>query len=128
MELPTLRKPLLEKVSHQPEEAEEPMAAMAQYYLTRFSNDTNSSEEERRELAWPHLVRAADLGRQDAEALDLLGKIVFFVYMFWSWKCTICWGEMMDLVCYCGLESPLIIVKALLFIPSINVSSSPAWV
>lgn len=73
------RKPLLEKVSHQPEEAEEPMAAMAQYYLTRFSNDTNSSEEERRELAWPHLVRAADLGRQDAEALDLLGKIdVFF--------------------------------------------------
>ncbi|CAL1128524.1 unnamed protein product [Cladocopium goreaui] len=62
-------KPLLEKVSHQPEEAEEPMAAMAQYYLTRFSNDTNSSEEERRELAWPHLVRAADLGRQDAELL-----------------------------------------------------------
>jgi hypothetical protein len=72
------RKPLLEKVSHQPEEAEEPMAAMAQYYLTRFSNDSNSSEEERRELAWPHLVRAADLGRQDAEALDLLGKICFF--------------------------------------------------
>ena len=62
------RKPLLEKVSDKPEEAEEPMAAMAQYYLTRFSN-SNSSEEERRELAWPHLVRAADLGRQDAEAL-----------------------------------------------------------
>ena len=74
------RKPLLEKVSHQPVAAEEPMAAMAQYYLTRFS-DSNSSEEQRRELAWPHLVRAADLGRQDAEPWDLLGKCGWFLYV-----------------------------------------------
>lgn len=40
---------------------------MAQYYLTRFGND--STEETRRELAWPHLLRAAELGRPDAELL-----------------------------------------------------------
>lgn len=56
-----LRKPLLEQVSEG--EPDESLTAMAQYYLTRFTNESNSSEEERRELAWPHLVRAADLGR-----------------------------------------------------------------
>lgn len=42
-------------------------SAMAQYYLTRFGNE--STEETRRELAWPHLLRAAELGRPDAELL-----------------------------------------------------------
>ena len=43
------------------------MSAMAQYYLTRFNS--TSSEDKQREEAWPHLLRAADLGRPDAELL-----------------------------------------------------------
>ncbi|CAK9101650.1 unnamed protein product [Durusdinium trenchii] len=61
-------KPLLEAVS-QAEDSEEAMRAMAQYYLVRFVDQNESSQEEARRLAWPHLLQAADLGRQDAQLL-----------------------------------------------------------
>ena len=61
---PPLRTPLLEQVT---QTSDSTSSAMAQYYLTRFGNE--STEETRRELAWPHLLRAAELGRPDAELL-----------------------------------------------------------
>ena len=60
-------KPFLESVST--DESEEALSAMAQYYLVRFVHGNESSPEEARKHAWPHLVRAADLGREDAQLL-----------------------------------------------------------
>jgi len=62
---PPFRTPLLEQVTQT--SSDSTSSAMAQYYLTRFGNE--STEETRRELAWPHLLRAAELGRPDAELL-----------------------------------------------------------
>eukprot|EP00434_Breviolum_minutum_P019648 symbB.v1.2.017329.t1/scaffold1351.1/size123844/9 len=58
--------PLLEQVTQT--SSDSTSSAMAQYYLTRFGNES-TEEETRRELAWPHLLRAAELGRPDAELL-----------------------------------------------------------
>ena len=63
---PPFRTPLLEQVTQT--SSDSTSSAMAQYYLTRFGNES-TEEETRRELAWPHLLRAAELGRPDAELL-----------------------------------------------------------
>ena len=44
-------------------------AEMARYYLTRFAATNASDVTSARQHSWPHLVRAADLGREDAKLL-----------------------------------------------------------
>jgi hypothetical protein len=54
--------PLLELVNKS--SADPAQAEMAQYYLERYAGEVPNAT-----AAWPHLVKAADLGRQDAELL-----------------------------------------------------------
>ena len=44
-------------------------AEMAKYYLARFASPNSSAVATARRDAWPHLVKAADLGREDAKLL-----------------------------------------------------------
>ncbi|CAE7213640.1 unnamed protein product [Symbiodinium sp. CCMP2456] len=44
-------------------------AEMAKYYLARFASPNSSDVAIARRDAWPHLVQAADLGREDAKLL-----------------------------------------------------------
>ncbi|CAE7938570.1 unnamed protein product, partial [Symbiodinium necroappetens] len=44
-------------------------AEMAKYYLARFASPNSSDVTIARRDAWPHLVQAADLGREDAKLL-----------------------------------------------------------